>query len=496
MATNFPVVDEGSLYAGILTSGQIPERFLVGDMDNLTLNALITRGETAFMSMLHTRVPKSKIIKESRRHNIVEIEEFDRVILVTGASTGANGHTTFSVNNYQAPLLEPNDILYIKNLFCTVKTEPLYTGQVTANNTGVNPRGKATQGGRPISVHYSNTFGQDSSDSSIYYTDYEAVRVVNIGIAGSGPTTNDTLITVERCFTGPGAFDLGGAFINNDYIGIVNAGINANNESGRIQLGMELLAGLNTFPTGSGAPNGRSKTAQIFNNFTQEFKYALSIENEADIEKTRLNKSQWDINKMLQARRMSLHMERTYLFGRKGFGQSATGSQVYTMGGAIEYVPKDTDHIITYDSGAITYPNLLTTIEKVFKLGGSMSYDAYCGIGLYTELKKAFFSSGYMRYNPEDSAKFDIPIETLEGAGGRLNIIPTYTMTESGWDMRALLMDQSKPHFIPVTHEGWDMRYTPNISLPGQEVKKELYVGIKGLERRYAPYMAILDFRI
>lgn len=69
-------------------------------------------------------------------------------------------------------------------------------------------------------------------------------------------------------------------------------------------------------------------------------------------------------------------------------------------------------------------------------------------------------------------------------------------MTESGWDMRALLMDQSKPHFIPVTHEGWDMRYTPNISLPGQEVKKELYVGIKGLERRYAPYMAILDFRI
>ena len=129
MATNFPVVDEGSLYAGILTSGQIPERFLVGDMDNLTLNALITRGETAFMSMLHTRVPKSKIIKESRRHNIVEIEEFDRVILVTGASTGANGHTTFSVNNYQAPLLEPNDILFNRtNSYELVGKSARYTG--------------------------------------------------------------------------------------------------------------------------------------------------------------------------------------------------------------------------------------------------------------------------------------------------------------------------------------------------------------------------------
>lgn len=498
MAVNFPVADEGSLYSGILASGQIPERFLVNDMDRLTLNALITRGETAFMSMLHTRIPKSKITKQSRKHNIVELEEFDRIIKVSRASTAADFHTTFSVDNYQAALLEPNDILYVKNLFCTIKGEQLYTGQVTSTNTGVNPRGKATQGVRPTSVHYSTTFGQDSSDSSIFYTDIEAIKVLNIGVAGSGGSADETKITVERCVTGPSAYDIGGAMISNGYQSLINTALTSGpgNNNGRLAVGMELLAGLNTFPTGGGPPDGRSKTPEIFNNFTQEFKYALSIENEYDIEATKLNKTQWDINKMLQARRMSLHMERTYLFGRKGHTRTPVGSEIYTMGGAIEYVPKDTDHVITYDSGAITYPNLLDTLEKVFKLGGSMNYDAYCGIGLYVELKKAFFSSGYMRYNPEDSKRFDIPIETLEGAGGRINIIPSYTMSESGWDYRALLLDQSKPHFVPVTHEGWDMRYTPNIAPAGYEYKKELYVGMKGLERRYASYMSILDFRI
>lgn len=496
MSQVFPVLDEGSLYAGIMTSGQIPERFLKKDMDRLTLNALITRGETAFMSMLHTRIPKSKLIKESRDHKIVELEEYDRIINVTGASTGSNNHTTFSVENFQAPLLEVNDILFVKNLFCHVKTENLYTGQVTANNVGVNPRGLATQGGRPLSVHYSNTFGQDSSDATVFYTQYEQIRVIAVGAAGSGVDINNTLVTVQRCYSGPSAFDFGGENLNARYTSLINDGIMANSEAGKIQVGFELLAGLNTFPTGSGSPDGRGKTPQIFNNFTQEFKYALSIENEAEIEATNLNKSQWDINKMLQARRMSLHMERTYLFGRKGKMQTPTGSQIYTMGGAIEYVPQTKDHIITYDSGAITYPNLLNTLEKVFKLGGSMNYDAYCGIGLYIELKKAFFSSGYMRYNPEASKSFDIPIETLEAAGGRINIIPCYTMSESGWDTRCFLMDQTKPHFVPVTHEGWDMKYTPNIAQPGYEIKKELYVGIKGLERRYAPYLAILDFRI
>ncbi len=496
MSQVFPVLDEGSLYAGIMTSGQIPERFLKRDMDRLTLNALITRGETAFMSMLHTRIPKSKIIKQTREHSIVEMEEFDRVINVTGASVGSNNHTTFSVGNFQAPLLEQNDILFIKNLFCHVKTENLYTGQVTAANVGVNPRGLASQGGRPLSVHYSNTFGQDPSDPDVFFTLYEQVKVVSVGAAGSGINADNTLITVQRCYTGPSAFDIGGENLNSRYLSLINAGILANSESGKIQVGMELLAGLNSFPTGSGAPDGRGKTAEIFNNFTQEFKYAMSIENEAEIEATNLNKSQWDINKMLQARRMSLHMERTYLFGRKSKIQTPTGSLIYTMGGAIEYVPQTKDHIITYDSGAITYTNLLNTLEKVFKLGGSMNYDAYCGIGLYIELKKAFYSSGYMRYSPEASKSFDIPIETLEAAGGRINIIPCYTMSESGWDTRAFLMDQSKPHFVPVTHEGWDMKYTPNIAQAGYEIRKELYVGIKGLERRYASYLAILDFRL
>ena len=170
------------------------------------------------------------------------------------------------------------------------------------------------------------------------------------------------------------------------------------------------------------------------------------------------------------------------------------GRVQYTTGGVMEYIPRDTDHIHQYTNPAITYPGLLDALGKIPEDGGSVERDFFCGITLYQELKKAFYDKDFLRYNPEASKKFDIPIETLVGAGVEINVIPLYTLEEMGFGNRGLVIDWSVPSFTPVTHPGWDMKVEKDIEEKGKQIYKEQWIGIKGIERRYQQYQHMLVF--
>lgn len=449
------VQGELSVWKGMATSGAVPERLLSRGIDDLGTMAFITRDYTKFTSMLHTRVPKSKT-KETREHKTLQIDELDRLLDITVPSNSSDNHTSFGVPNSHAAQMQENDVLYVKGLYITVDqatTQPFFSTAF------------GEQGGR-------------------IYTDYEPILITAVERNDSAGIGN-TRVYCRRLFTGMGAGDFNGGVI---------APLATMPPESQITTTYQLLRGLPSFPEGGDAPTGFFKNPIVDNNFTQEFKYAVEWTKESEIEKTWIGKTPIEIHKMLKMRQAVLDIERTFLFGRKGKSMDSKGRVQYTMGGVVEYIPKDTDHVVTYNQPTINYNGLLDLVDKIMRNGGSSEKDFYCGITLYTELKKAFYSSGYLRYDEEASKNFDIEIESIVGAGGKLRIIPLFTLEEAGWANKALVLDFSVPSFTPVTHAGWDMKVEKDIQQPGQQIYKEQWIGIKGLERRYAAYQHIVHF--
>ncbi len=501
MATVPPIQAEDDVFAHIASSGVIPERYLARGVDKMGMLSFITRGTTRFLGMINARFPKSKIVN-TREHRIQEINELDRVLEVTVASSVTDNHTTVGVSNAQAAQLILQDVLYVSGLFMEIKGNPLNMGQVWATAAGgtvntvptsaIPPMIPSPMGYQPASVNYSQTFGQSSSDPTLFFVNYEPVLLVAKGAPNSGGTGNTTL-TFQRCWCTMGV-DQGGWIVGLNAPALVTTGTNTG-DAGKILAGThQLLRGLPTFPEGGDAPTGLHRNPYIDNNFTQEFKYAVEITKELLIEKNWMNKSYLEIEKMVRSRQSALDMERTFLFGRKGKSQDYAGKVMYTMGGVIEFIKRDSDHILKYTQPSLSYQGFLDFTDNVFKLGGATERDMYVGLGLYTQMKKAMYGSGYMRYDENATANFDIEIESIMGAGGKLNVIPCYTLTEAKWDNRAIIIDNSLNAFVPTTHDGWDMKVETDIQEKGQQIYKEQMIGIKGLERRYSQYHCICDF--
>lgn len=445
---------EGSVWQGLISSGVIPERYLPRGADDLAAMAFITRGQTKFLSMIHTQIGgKSKTVN-TREHRTHQIDELDRVLDVTVNSTSADNHSSFAVPNAQAAQLQENDVLFVRGLYSVVD----------GNN-----------------VHFSNAFGEIGGRM---FTQYEQVIVTGTeGLDSAG--VGNSRVRVRRCFYGRGAGDFQG--------GVVNVPVSLGDDAA-INSSYKILRGLPSFPEGGDAPRGFSKNPVVDNNFTQEFKYALEWTKESEIEKTWLGKTPIEVYRMLKARQATLDIERYFLWGRKGKTMDSQGRVQYTTGGVAEYIIQDTDHILKYDKPTIEYTGLLDLVNKIMRNGGSTTKNFFCSPTLYTEFKKAFYSSGYLRYDEEATAQFDIQIESIIGAGGKLNIIPLYTMEEMGFENKALVLDMSVPSFTPVTHSGWDMKVEKGIQNPGQQIEKEQWIGIKGLERRYAQYQHMVYF--
>lgn len=450
---------EHDFWQGLSTSGTIPERYLRRGIDQVGKLYYITRGTTRFGNYVHQR-SASTVLKDknTREPKVQEIHELDRIIPVTVASTSADTHSSFGVADAIAAQLQPNDILYTKEQY----------SYVDSNGT----------------VHFSNAFGQQTvAGGTFVFTEVEQMQVVAVGAAGSA-ATGSTKVTVRRCFHGRGRTDYGG-----NIVGLSGQTLTT------ITTDYVLLRGLPSHPEGGDAPRGYHKNPVMDNNFTQEFKYAVEMTKESEIEVTWIGETPFQINQFLRARQSSLDLERAYLFGRKGKTMdAATGNVQYTMGGATEFLLKDTDHVIAYDQPTINYPNLMRKLDKISASGCSPVLDVFCGISIFTELKIALYSSGYFRYNQEATARFDVPVEAIVGSGITLNLFPLYTMEEAGWHNKMLILDSNFPHFAPITHEGWDMKIEKNIQLPGQQIRKDQWISIRGLERRGAQYMHAMYF--
>lgn len=494
MAEVARVVGEGSTFQGPLTGGRIPSRYVKGGIDRLGQLSFITRGQTRFLWHLHSKFPKSRVV-DTREPKTHELQELDRVFPVRGASSAGDNHTTFAVSNSLAEQLQANDMLYNTNMYVCVDWGTLNYGQVTTGTNAVptnpSPEELDPQSGHwATAVNFSRQWGPDPLNATRYYTDMEPMLVLGKG-SPDGAGTGLTTITVKRVTKASDGYDFGGSEVNRT---LVNTGILANGGQGTIQVGDTLVRGISSWGDGSGPAIGIFKHPYMDNNFTQQFKIAVEMDEEAEIEALWMDKKPLDIQRMLVNRRNMVDMERTFLLGQKNKTKDTKGSWQYMTGGVLEYVPKDSSHIFNFQGPVLNYPGWLDVANNVSNLGGGERYDVYVGLDLYTDLKKNFYSSGYLRYDTKASARFDIPIEVMMGSAAEFYIHPLWTFQEIGFGRKALFVDATKPSFNMVTHSGWDMVAEKDIQTKGTAVYKEQLKGIKGLERRYGQYMALVSF--
>lgn len=473
------VMPEGGFFHGIHTSGIIPERYLTRGIDNLGKMAFITRGHTKFLHIFTNVLGKStdKTDREFRTHEIVEM---DRIFHVKVDQTDSTLETLY-VSTNDAVQIQMNDVLYSRSKYVYYEIDSIV----------------------PL---YSNTFGfnYEKPDSKEYYTEHEQMMVVDVDRT---PVIKDGVevckISVIRCFKGKGKNDMRGE--------IRTAPLSGDSVANAAYMKDDILMrGLPSFPEGSGAPTGFGKMPYMDNNFLQEFKYAMETTREAHMVQHLLGKTPMEIAKLLKSRQASQDIERAFLFGQKGRRIDNNGKLQCMLGGVIEYIMKDAAHVHNYKeivSGAasvrntavtgdkLTYEGFLDVLNCIAQDGGSGDRTLYTGISLYTEFKKSFNNKDIIRISPEETNRYDIPIEVIVGAGIQFKIVPLYTFEECGWGNKALLLDDSvtAESFSPCTFKGWDM-IIEDISPNDKSIKKEQWLGVKGLERRKSHYHHILDF--
>ena len=487
MATSPQVGAEGHAWSGMLASGHIPERISTKDM--LTQLAFITRHNTRFLSMITQKLEKPKI-KSKRVFHVQEIEELKRAFTVTVTSTDTN-RTQFGISDADAQELTTNDSIYFREIYTAVSSQVMTAGQVIPNGgANIGPDILQPVGNNPTAVLFSNTFGLNNGNGQ-FFTNLECCRIINIGAPGSAGGTN-TLVTVRRCYHGPSGQDQGGAVIPS---GIVNTSIQNDLTGATINAGFTFLRGLPIFKEGTGSPTGLFKNPYVDNNCTQEFKYSVEITKESNIDiKATPNYEPLELQRKLVNRRITLDLERTMIFGRKGVEMDTGGKPTYATGGVVEFIPKDSNHILTYNSPSINYASFLDLGYKIFDLGGGAKRSCFIGVKLYNVIKKFFEGHQSFRFNKEDTKNYGFNIESLDVSGGELNFIPLHCMDEFGWSDKMIALDLTVPSFVPVTHKDWDMKVETDIGERGVQVYKEQLIGMKGLERRYAQYQSIVDF--
>lgn len=480
-------VQQGENWAGLLRAGDVPEALVKRGIDNLGKLAYIYKGHTKFLHSMMSMYPKPSMV-EDREYKTIEITEYDRTFTVLAASQGADNDRIIGISNDQAAQLEINDLMILKNTLSVPVFTNLATGQVVAGGgANIGPDLETNSSVNVTGV----TFAREKGIlASTYYYDYETVLIVDKGQPNSGGA-GITNITLQRCFHGGGRTDKGGLIIPTN---VVNTAIAADRANAAIRVNDVLIRLLPAWQEGSTYPDGFWKAPTIDNNFTQEFKFGWTMTEESELTKSFNKEDAITIKRQLHTRRMMLDIERTFLFGRKGKHVDATGKVRYTMGGVVEHIPKDAEHIIRHASADIDYASLMDVGERVFALGGGEKRTLYMSYKLYTRLKKAFYQHSAFRYNKEQTARFDVPVESLIVTGGEFDLVPLYCMEEAGYTNHAIAIDWSVPCYQPVTHPNWDMKVKKDIAPKDSSIYKEGVVGMKGLRRRYAQYQSIIEF--
>jgi hypothetical protein len=489
--------DFGVLGAGLLTPELVKETILESPEKWALINADVAPFNAMMAGFQKKNGLKATKVVNTWSFKTISQKDTPRMLTVTVASSGTK-HNTFGVPNSEAVYLNENDVLHFPNTFSFVVTQGmLVSGQVTPTTggvlgTNVGPDTGRNYGKYPSSVFFSRSYGAVVPDTGgMKCTTQEQVLITNVGekdSAGEG----HTLITVQRCYYGIGAFDIGGAFLESS---LVNTSIAANEAGAKIEVGDKFAQSMSSFPTGSGYPTSFFGGNNMDENYIQIAKGGFECEREAMDISSKLYKagtSPLDLHRRLAAIRRVRAKEDAMWFNRKGINISSSGSIQAVFGGIAEYIPQGNK--LKYAPTTFSWTQFNEFSKEILNLHGSGTKYLFCGYSLLVMLQNAFASEEKVRWDISASNNFNVEIYTLRGNGVTIKIVPSQFLEERGYASRGFLLDLDCGAFAPVYQEGYEDRVKTDIGDRATERYKEGNFSHLSLARMCSEYHGEVDF--
>lgn len=188
-------------------------------------------------------------------------------------------------------------------------------------------------------------------------------------------------------------------------------------------------------------------------------------------------------------------IEFTHWHGRKKkIVDTSTGKTLYTTGGINEWIPNTEANRINYN-GVLTSTGMNTTLKEIFLNGGSTEKWLFGGYSFITAFNNAYDQK--VRLNMEYSEKYKLAISTLEqSVGGVVHILPSFSLTEAGFDWQAFVLDLGSPQTPYFQYMFMEDLYIntgrdgKGIQANDEFTRKEEFVAKIGLIRRAAQYQS------
>jgi len=179
-----------------------------------------------------------------------------------------------------------------------------------------------------------------------------------------------------------------------------------------------------------------------------------------------------------------LDIERAFWFGEKGATTGTNGHPMRATGGILEFIEGGNSYIQD-QNGTLTAPDMNTFLREGFTYGDTSKVLVCGGIVLQAINEIA---RGQLQTKSTDKT-YGITIQEWQTTFGKINLIhnPLFVEDYSGY---AFLLDLNQ--FKYVHYNNRDTMLRTNIETPGTDGVVDEYLTEAGLERKQAPYHALL----
>ena len=428
---------EGAMVGGAYGLNDIPSALLKYDKDKdyAGMVVYIQRQIAALTYLIREKLPRVKV--ESHEPVLPEVTERSyRFNLNTSATSHSSGvmNETWVFSNADAQNFQKNDFFQVNGLYY--------------NKTGTWTTTFAAAAGVP-----------------------EQVRVLEVDNADSGGT-GKTNVYVSRGWGGDGT------------------GTPAD-----VTTAYTLILMTSAVSEGSRSRKSIGKNMSTDTNYVQKFREpyeATDFEMEEDVF---FSQRPEQVNANLASLLLMKKIEFSAWGGiRHKVTDTATNKILYTTGGIIDFIPKDSSHQINY--GGVLSPTGWNAVLKDIALnGGSTERWVFGGYSAVTALNNAFDNK--IRLDVESSNRYKLQIYDFEASVGlRVKIVTSLALTELGYDWDFFVLDfgtPSTPYFQYMyiddifINDGKDGK---GIQANDEMIRKEEFVGSIGFIRRASQYQA------
>lgn len=297
----------------------------------------------------------------------------------------------------------------------------------------------------------------------------EVARVVTVGSPGSAGSTNTT-VQIERGWGG-----------------------DATGTPTQLTTSMNLVLMNSAASEGSRSRRAVGKNIATASNYVQLFREPYEATDFEMDEDLFFNERPEQINANLASALLMKKIEFTFWSGWPNKRtDGATGKMLYTSGGVIPFIPKDSTHQISF-SGPVTPTGLNAMFKDIALQGGDEERYFFCGYSLATAIANAFDNKLVINDNFKEQYSIIIPV-LKTSIGLKVNIVPSFALTEMGYDWEGFVLDlgsAQSPYFQYMYMEDLYInagRDGKGIQANDEFTRKEEFVGKIGLIRRAANY--------